>query len=134
VALDVIASGASALDLDLRRDEIALELARPALLVPAQHVEREAPVGVRRLHHARMERRGGLRASLVEVRSERPVCSVRRAARFRRRGVVRAALAEPVHRRLPWDARGLHASAERSADESGAADRGGEFWVEGCSH
>ena len=72
MALDVIASGASALDLDLRRDEIALQLARAPVFVPAEHVKREPPVFDRRGHDAREQHALALRARSVEVRGELP--------------------------------------------------------------
>ena len=130
MALDVIASGASALNLDLRRDEVALQLARAPVFVPAQYVEREPPVLHRRRHDASVKHALALRARSVEVRGELPRARVARVARLRRGGVVRAADSKPPDHGVPRHTRRPRATAQRSADEASAANHGGYFGSE----
>lgn len=119
------------LDLDLRRHKLPLELPRPALLVPPQHVERQASVVLGGLHHAGVKRALALRPGAVELRRERSLRDVARVAVGGRGGVVRAADAEPADHRVPRDTRSLRAGAERGAHEASAADRGRELRSEG---
>ena len=124
MALDVIASGASALHLDLRRDEVTLQFARAPVFVPAKHVKREPPVLHRRGHDAREQHALALRARSVEVRGELARGHMARVARFRRGGVVRAADSEPPDHGVPRHTRRASATAQRSANKASAADHG----------